>query len=465
MALIRETGQAQGHRVPPQDVALEMAMLGGIMLSPSRYKLVSEFMVRDAFYIDGHAIIWDMMGRLWKRGTPCDNVAVLSELRGLQLVDKVGGSGVIMAMLNQVPTGANVEHHARKIMEKYQLREVIRACTESVEKAYAQGMALDDLLDFTEETVLTACRRTHNTTSDVIGKTITVVVDDLNRRLSELGTDKQTSPFVGLPTGMHELDDRLCGLHPGQLYILAADPGEGKSSLALNWSYHQAVELGRPVGWISLEMSNWTLSERLIAQGCYWREHLDSHTVGTPQLKKLELTQGEIQLVQQAGERLRDVPIHVCDRQNMTIGMIKHEARTMHAKHGIRCLTVDYLTLVQLMGLYRRPDMEITEWCRQLRGLGKELGIPVVLLSQLTRQKGNRNKRPTLSDLAESAGVERNADCVLFIWDEGKKIDPRTGLDQRTLIIAKNRNGPRGDVPILWYPEATKFLTDANFDL
>lgn len=465
MALIRETGQVQGDRVPPQSVEIEMCVLGGIMIDPRQYRPASEIIDRNTFYLESHAIVWDMFGRLHKRGIPCDQRSVLSELRGMQLTEKVGGSGVIMAMVNTVPTGANVQYHARKIQEVYQLRQLIRGCTEVIEKSYAGAMLLDDILDFAEETVLTACRRSHRISSRQIGEGIAAVIDDLTRRMQEFGPFVKGSvpQFKGLRTGMPELDDVLCGLKAGQLYIVAADPGDGKSSLALNWSYAQAYEMGLPVGWISMEMSEWTLSQRLLAQGTYRSDYLNLSVVPSTRVEKLDLTDDEYNLVLETGTQLRDIPIHVCDRQNMTIGMIKHELREQHAKYGIRAAYVDYLTLIQSMGREPRYDREVTDWCRQLRALAAELGIPIILLSQLTREKSQRNKRPHLSNLAESAGVERNADCVIFIWDEGKGVDAKTGLDQRTLIVAKNRGGPRGDQPVLWYPEATRFIPHSHF--
>ncbi|MDQ3023008.1 MAG: AAA family ATPase, partial [bacterium] len=273
MALARESIQPYGDRVPPQNVELEMCVLGAIMLEPrSAYNVAADFVHRDSFYLDGHGVIFELMTDLSRRGIPPDSVAVLDALRSQQLIDKVGGSGVIMAMLNAVPTAANVEYHARMVAEKAHLRDLIRGCTEIVEEAYKQERPLDQLLDFAETKIMRLNTRSNLGEFIPIGTVLREYWDKLGERetkLQEMRASGIAHPKLpsGLSTGYVDLDEITGGLRDSELTIIAARPSVGKTALALNFAHNMAVENNVPVAVFSLEMGNEQLAERLLCLG------------------------------------------------------------------------------------------------------------------------------------------------------------------------------------------------------
>jgi replicative DNA helicase len=489
MALPRDDSSiypaSQGiDRTPPQNIELEMSVLGGIMLEPKdAFPLVQDLLSRDSFYWEGHAVVFDVMADLHRQGIPPDSVAVLDALRGRQLLEKAGGSGVVLGMLNSVPTAANVEYHARRVSEKAYLRQLIRACTRVIEDCYRQELPLDEVLDRAESSILQLSA--HSGTKEFVSISevlrdymdqLSVRVDELERQRAEGVTNPRVS--VGLGTGFLDLDKLTGGLRPSELTIIAARPSMGKTALALNFAHHMALKEEAPVGIFSLEMGVEQLAERLLCIGTKYTSGGRVRGISTTQLLNPNLTDQEWTVLQQSYEHLSSAPIYIDDSSVLSVGALKSKVRRLHATHGVRCVIVDYLQLMTAGG-YSGGDnrvQEVSEISRGLKQVARELKIPVIALSQLSRAVESRTiKKPVLSDLRESGAIEQDADVVMFIhrpdyYDEKKAEQVRTGpvdYDQFTLpeaeiIVAKNRNGPTGVAKTLFFKEITRFLDESR---
>lgn len=464
--------------MPPQNVELEMAVLGGIMLEPQEaYPLAADMLSRDSFYLDGHGILFEIMGELFHRGIPPDAQSVLDELRARSLLERVGGSGVVMGMLNAVPTAANVEYHARKIGEKAQLRAVIRGCTKVIEEAYKQELTVERILDIAESTVLQLSQR--NTSGEFlpIAQVLQEYWEKLSDRDEELARLREQgidNPRIstGLPTGFADLDEKTNGLRASELSIIAARPSVGKTALALNFAHNLAVEQGLPTALFSLEMGAEQLAERML---CIGSKHISGGRIkgiGSHRLQNPDLDASEWSILTKSYQRLSASPLYIDDSSYLTISMLKSKCRRLAAHYGVRCIVIDYLQLMSGAGNTDNRVQEVSEISRGLKQIARELKIPVIALSQLSRQVTQRtSKRPQLSDLRESGSIEQDADVVMFIHRDDyyedktdKPTSPAGGeyhpemMPVTEIIVAKNRNGPTGVVKLLWFPEITRFL-------
>jgi replicative DNA helicase len=486
MALQRDGGGSfalQGlDRTPPQNVELEMAVLGGIMLEPKdAYPLVRDFLSRDSFYLEGHALIFDVMGDLHRQGIPPDSVAVLDALRSRQLLDKVGGSGVVLGMLNCVPTAANVEHHARKVAEKAYLRQLIRSCTRVIEDCHRQELPLEEVLDRAEASILALSSLGGSKEFVSIAEVLRNYMEQLSERVDELDRQRAAGVekprvSVGIETGFLDLDRMSGGLRNSELTIVAARPSMGKTALALNFAHNMAVGAGIPVGIFSLEMGVEQLAERLLCIGTKYTWQGRVRGISTTRLLNPDLSDQEWNVLQSSYERLSNAPIYIDDSSVLSVGALKSKVRRLHSQHGIKCVIVDYLQLMTAGSYGDNRVQEVSEISRGLKQVARELRIPVVALSQLSRAVESRTtKKPQLSDLRESGAIEQDADVVMFIhrpdyYDEKK---PGQGADnanydalsipEAEIIVAKNRNGPTGVARTLFFKEITRFLDESRY--
>ncbi|MCB1215862.1 replicative DNA helicase [bacterium] len=479
MAVYRDDNiQEHVHdRTPPQNVDLEMCVLGAIMLEPKEaYPLAADYLSRDSFYLDGHGIIYELMGELFNRGIPPDSVAVLDELRSRGQMERVGGSAVVMGMLNSVPTAANVEYHARKVSEKGHLRKLIRTCTEIVDECYRQELSLEQVIDRAEAGILKMSTNSGRARMDAISEVLREYWEKLSERDEELRRRRNAgehSPKIsaGLPTGFRDLDSMIGGLRESELLILAARPSMGKSALALNFMHNVSVLNSIPTAIFSLEMGADQMAERLMTQGTMYTRHNRIQGVSSGRLQNPDLSDLEWNVLTQSYNKLVAAPIYIDDSSVLTIGMLKSKARRLYTQYGIRCIIVDYLQLMS--GPNSGGDnrvQEVSEISRGLKQIARELRIPVIALSQLSRQVESRtSKKPQLSDLRESGAIEQDADIVMFIhrddYYQEKTQDfsvdadyDRHTLPDADLIVAKNRNGPTGLVKMRFFKEITRFL-------
>jgi replicative DNA helicase len=480
MAVPRDLAQVL-DRTPPQNVDLEMCVLGAIMLEPREaYAVASDFLTEESFYLDGHGLIFRLMGELYHRGIPPDAVALIDELRARNLLEKAGGTGVVMGMLNSVPTAASVEYHAKKVAEKAHLRQLIRGCTEIVEEAYRQELPVDEVMDRAERMILQLSERSVQSEFVSVADALQVYMDKLSDRadkLKQMRAEGVANPRLpgGLPSGFNDLDDMTGGLRDSELTIIAARPSVGKTSLGLNMVHHMAVRENIPVALFSLEMGTEQLAERLLSMGT---KYTDPQTqslrgVSSVSFQNPELSAEEWTVLGKSYEQLTASKIYLDDSSLLTIRMLKSKARRLYAHYGVRCIIVDYLQLMTGSSGADGRVQEVSEISRGLKQIARELKIPVIALSQLSRQVESRTtKKPQLSDLRESGSIEQDADVVMFIhrpdyYEEKKgKGTGRADRHQDTLLdveimVAKNRNGPTGSVDLHFFPEITRFLNKA----
>lgn len=459
-------------RTPPQNVELEMCVLGAIMLEPKAgYPLAADLLRPTDFYLDGHEKIFRLMGELHDRGIPPDAGSMLDELRARgSLLDKVGGSGVLMGMLNSVPTAANLEWHAQKVAEKSKFRTLIRTCTKIVEDCYMQEKPLGDVLDSARfaleqlEAMGTDFDVTH--IADAIEQTVSTVRERAAERQRQLDEGVR-SPQVGevVRTGFYALDDLLGGgLRKKRLTILAARPGEGKSALALNIADYAAGRDGHPVLLFSMEMGLDEIAERYTAMQTMHQEVVaggyQAAGISAQRLAAGNVNTSEIELVERGLARIRNTPIFICDRGTLRISDIRPRTARAIRQLGIELVIVDYLQLITPAIGSRAGNKvaDVTEISRGLKLLGQDFNVPVLALSQLSRQTEMRqNKRPQLSDLRESGAIEQDANSVVFIWRLPDK-DQDLGLPKFQLLVDKNRGGPTGHVNVRWHGATTRFL-------
>ncbi len=458
-----------------------MCVLGGIMLHPKEaYSVAADYLSRDSFYLDGHGIIFELMGELSSRGIPPDSEMVRDELRSRGLLEKVGGANAVLSMLNAVPTAANVEYHARKVAEKAHLRALIRACTQIVEECYRQELPLEQVLDQAESAVLQLSTSSVQSEFTELSAVLVSYWEELSERSDELSRrraagEKDPRISVGLPTGFHDLDRMTGGLRDSELTIIAARPSMGKTALGLNMVHNMTVKHGIPVALFSLEMGVEQLAERLLCMGSKYWEQSRIRGVSTTMLQNPELNQAQWTVLTEAYNRLLTSPVYLDDSSLLSIQMLKSKVRRLVANYGVRCIIVDYLQLMQSSTPTDNRVQEVSEISRGLKQIARELKMPVVALSQLSRKTTAReSKLPQLSDLRDSGAIEQDADVVMFIHREDyygeKKRAPlgepdfdQMSLPEADIIVAKNRNGPTDTVRMRWFPHITRFLDASRF--
>ncbi len=467
------------ERTPPQNVELEQCVLGAVMIEPKdAFPAVSDVLSPDSFYLDGHGLIFELMGELYYRGIPPDSIAVLDELRSRGQLERVGGSAYVMALLNQVATAANVEYHAKKVAEKAHLRSLIRACTQTIEECYRQELPLEQVLDQAESSILQlsthSAGREFMPIADVL-QGYWEKLDERDQQLRERRLAGEANPRIasGLPTGFTDLDIMTGGLRASELTIIAARPSMGKTALALNMMHNVAVKHRIPCALFSLEMGAQQLAERMLCMGTKSWDNQRLMGVSSNRLQNPDLSDREWNLLTQSYENLVQAPIYIDDSSLLSAQMLKSKARRMYSHHKVQLIIVDYLQLMS-GGNSENRVQEVSEISRGLKQISRELKIPVVALSQLSRQVESRqSKKPQLSDLRESGAIEQDADVVMFIhrpdyYEDKQPVRQSDGsydqytLPEAQLIVAKNRNGPTGTAEMYFYPEITRFLDKAG---
>jgi len=475
MALVRDQ-VVTAERVPPQSVELEMCVLGAIMLEPREaYNVARDYLSRESFYLDGHGIIFELMGELTSQGVPPDSIAVLDALRSRGLLERVGGSGVVMGMLNSVPTAASIEYHSKLVSEKAQRRSLIRGCTHIIEEAYKQELQLDNLMDLAESTILQLSAATGGSEFIHIKDVLRDYWEKLGSRYEELErrrAEGETNPRIhsGLPTGFVNLDHITGGLRESELTIIAARPSMGKTALALNFAHNLAVKNRIPVAMFSLEMGAEQLAERLLCIGSKYEQGGRIKGIASNRLHSPDLDDHEWSVLAKSYNNLAEAPLYLDDSSLLTINMLKSKARRLCALYKVSVIVVDYLQLMSGGGNNYSDNrvQEVSEISRGLKQIARELKLPVIALSQLSRAVESRtSKRPHLSDLRESGAIEQDADVVMFIHrpdyyeekkDRGAADYSEALLPDAEIIVAKNRNGPTDTARMLWFKEITRFL-------
>ncbi len=428
----------------PRNIEAEEALLGSLLIDPDVISHVANVVAPEDFYLARHCEIYDVIRTLFDQGDPVDFVTVTEELERRDKLEEVGGRSYITSLVNTVPTAINAFQYAQIVQEKSTLRHLISAAGEIARKAYDDSQEVGDVVNDAEKLIFAISERRLEQDLVAISDVVPKVIDDIKTLHQRRGA------VMGVATGFHLLDTMLGGLQPSDLIVLAARPGMGKTSLALNIALHAAKHNGAQIAFFSLEMSREQLVQRLLAQ----EAHLDSQQLRMGRLYH----EDEWARLEQAAEILRTCRIYIDDTAALSPFELRTKARRLHAEYGLDMIVVDYM---QLMHGGRRSEnrvQEISFISRTMKQLARELRVPVMALSQLSRQVENRaDKHPQLSDLRESGSIEQDADLVLFIYREGKYNKESDRAHIAEIVVAKHRNGPTGSVDLFFDEKYTEF--------
>lgn len=445
-------------RVPPQNIEAEQAVLGAMLLEREAIAKVMEKLRSEDFYREAHKVIFNAMLELYNRNEAVDLVTVTEVLKKNGKLEDVGGIAYVTSLANSVPTAANVVYHAGIVEEKSILRQLVRSATEIAELGYEGSEDVSDIIDSAEKKILDISNRKKDTDFVPINN----IVMDSFKDLEALMNNK--NGLTGLPTGFVDFDNLTSGLHGSDFIILAARPSMGKTALSLNIVQNVAIRSGKQtdgkpkvVAFFSLEMSKEQLVQRMLCA----EANIDSQRLRIGELRDEDW----IQLIQTA-DSLSAAQIYIDDTAGITAMEMRSSARRLKAEHGLDLIVVDYLQLMQGSGkrnLSGDRQQEVSEISRSLKALARELNVPIIALSQLSRSVESRQvKRPMLSDLRESGSLEQDADIVMFLYREDYYNPETENKNITELIVAKHRNGPVGTVNLFFHKQFTKFVSLAK---
>ncbi|OGM21092.1 replicative DNA helicase [Candidatus Woesebacteria bacterium RIFCSPHIGHO2_01_FULL_38_9] len=425
-------------RIPPHSPEAEESVLGALLLDKDAVIAIAEFLKSSDFYDDRHSSIYECAVELYEERIPIDVLTISERLKKRKVLKQIGGVSYLVELANKVPTAAHVEHYGRIVKDAATKRSLMTAASKLVELSMDDGLAADELLDRAESEVF-AITQKH------VKKAFTAVRDALAEsfdRLDEL--HKQAEGLRGMPTGFKDLDDTLAGLQKSNLIILASRPGIGKTTFALNVAQNLAVKHKRPVGFFSLEMSKEELVDRLL---------VGQADIDAWRLKTGKLTEDDFTKLSNAMGELAEAPIFIDDTPALSILEMRTKARRLQVESGVDLLIVDYLQLARARQLENRVQ-EVSEISQGLKNLARELKVPVLAVSQLSRAVEQRGeKRPQLADLRESGSIEQDADVVMFLWREDEENFENINLD-----VAKHRNGPLRSLKMTFKGDRLKFF-------
>ena len=432
-------------RMPPASIEAEQAVLGAMLSKPDAVTIAAEELSADDFYRETHRLIFEAMMELKERTEPVDLVTLTEQLKKADKLAKIGGIPALSLIANSVPTAANVHYHARIVHEKAQLRSLINAATEIAGAAYESADEVEDIMDSAEKRILQVASGKRSKDFVPLQDILLDTLEQIDLRYNNKGS------ITGLPTGFTELDHLTAGLQKSDLILVAARPSMGKTAFTLNIAAHVVLRAKEPVAFFSLEMSKEQLVQRLLCS----EGRIDSQRLRVGELEEKEW--GD--LIDTAN-RLSAAPLYIDDTPGITVMELRSKARRLKAEHGLSLIVIDYLQLMQGRASKSGDNrqQEISEISRSLKALARELNVPVIALSQLSRSVESRQiKRPMLSDLRESGSLEQDADIVMFLYREDY-YDPETENKNITeVIIAKHRNGPVDTVDLTFLKQFTKF--------
>ncbi|MDI6641155.1 MAG: replicative DNA helicase [Elusimicrobiota bacterium] len=437
-------------KVPPQSIEAEMAVLGSMIIEKEAVAKALEIIDEQHFYRDTHRRIFRIIKRLYLENIPIDTVSIIEELKRENILLDVGGAAYIAQLINTVSTAANVEYYAKAVYEKAILRQLIHAGTQIVEAGYKATDKPEALLDKAEQIIFSIARlrdsQGFSPARDLVQSTL--------ERIESLMTDRKN--VTGLSTGFTELDNMTSGLQPSNLIIVAGRPSMGKTSFCMNIVANVAIRNKLPVGIFSLEMSKDELMFRLICSEAWANAH---------EVRRGVIAKNKWPSITTAADRIYNAQIYVDDTPNLSALEVRMRARRLVSQlqaegKKLAVIVIDYLQLLRATEKAESRQQEISEISRALKALSKELQIPVVAVSQLSRKPEERGRegRPQLSDLRESGALEQDADLVIFIYrPEIYKPDDRELEGKANIIVAKQRNGPTGDIEMMFFKEFTRF--------
>lgn len=432
-----------GMRTPPQDLDAEESILGGMMLSKDAIADVVETLRGEDFYKPANETIYEVILDLYARGEPADAVTVANALQKAGSLARVGGATYLHTLIASVPTAANAGYYAQIVRERAMLRKLVEAGTRIVQMGYDAEGDTDDLVNRAQTEIYQVTER--RTAEDYVrlGEIMEHTANEIER-MGEHGDDT-----VGVPTGFTEFDNLTNGLHPGQMIVIAARPGVGKSTLALDMARSAAIAARQCTVIFSLEMGKQELSMRLL-----------SAESGVPlqNLRRGEVSEQDWTTLAAKMSRMHDAPLYIDDSPNMALTEIRAKCRRLKQQHDLQLIVIDYLQLMSSGKRVESRQQEVSEFSRSLKLLAKELEVPVIALSQLNRSSEQRtDKRPMISDLRESGSIEQDADMVLLIHREDMYDPESPHAGEADIIVAKHRNGPTGEIKVAFQGARSRF--------
>ena len=438
---------SEDFRILPHDLVAEQSVLGAVFISPETMISLADELTPDDFYKPANKIVFKTMLSLLEKGEPIDATTMVSALTNQGDISNIGGINYVVELVNSTPTSKNVEHYAKLVKEKATLRKVIADLSDSLSSAYQGDVSIGDIIAKTEKSLI-------NISNQNAGTGFRNVADILDTHMQIVETRSQTDGFVtGISTGFIGLDKITTGLHEDNLIILAARPAMGKTALALNIAKHVAVKENKLTVIFSLEMGAEDLIERMVAsEGMVPGYHLKTGNLSTDEWRRLVNAQSN----------LYDAPIFVDDTAGIRISEIRSKARKLAQEMGgLGVIIIDYLQLITGSKGENRQQI-VSEISRELKILAKDLKVPVIALSQLSRAVEQRqDKRPMLADLRESGSIEQDADIVAFLYRDAyyqkEQADSQEANNVTELILEKNRHGSLGTVKLYFHKEYTKF--------
>ena len=443
--------ETSGPQMVPHSRESEEAVIGAVLINPEAYYDVAQFLQQDDFYIHRNQWIWQAFISLHDRNEAIDFVTVTEELDQMGHLADIGGAAYITKLINNVPSSLHAEAYGRRVEETAIRRRMLSAANKIAKLAYEENLSLDTVMDDSEKAVFNVSER--RLTRDL--QPIRIVLSDYFDRIEELS--QRDDALVGVPTGFFDIDKMLGGLQPSDLLIIAGRPGMGKTGFLLSALKNAALTHKKHVAVFSLEMSNEQLVQRLIAQ---------ETGIDSTRLRSGKLSPDEWLLFTQAIEVLTDTHIFLDDTPALTPLQLRTKCRRLHLEYKLDLIVVDYL---QLMGGDMRSNnrvQEVSEISRNMKILARELNVPVLAAAQLSRAVEQRSdKRPVLSDLRESGSLEQDADIVMFIYRPEVYEEDTALKNLAEIIIAKHRNGPTGDVQLVFRKNLAKFENAATRDI
>ncbi|MDD4359423.1 MAG: replicative DNA helicase [Syntrophaceticus sp.] len=433
------------ERTPPHNLEAEQAVLGALLLAPDSFSVVSEILWPESFYGEGHRQIYSTLKEMAESGRPIDLLTVTEELQHRELLDKVGGAAYLAELAGAVPSAVNAGYYASIVADKGLLRALINTCAQLATRGYDDGADSEYLLDDAERMIMDLSQKRVSKSYRSIRELLVEVLEKIEQLCQKKGG------VTGIPTGFTELDKYTSGLQPSDLILLAARPSMGKTALGLNIAQNMAVKHGIPVGIFSLEMSGDQVAQRLLsAESLVDQQRLRTGFLGEEDWPRLL----------KAATKLSEAPIYIDDTPAISLLELRSKARRLKLEYGVGMLMIDYLQLMQAGKRTENRVQEISEISRFLKALARELDVPVLALSQLSRaveQRGG-DRKPILSDLRESGSLEQDSDVVMFIYRDEYYNDDSEDKGIADIIISKQRNGPTGTIQLAFLKEFTKFV-------
>lgn len=425
-------------KIPPQSIEAEQSVLGSLLIDKDAIVKIAENLKPDHFYRQQHSDIYRAILTLYEKRIPTDIVTVTDELKRIKRYDEVGGAGYLSTLVNSVPTSAHIEHYSQLVKDRATKRFLISTAAKITEEAFEEDTEVKDLLDMSEQALFGISQENLHQNFVPLKDTLAKSFD----RLDEL--HKKGSGLRGVATGFTDLDKKLSGMQDSNLIILASRPSVGKTTLAINIAQHIATREKIPVGLFSLEQSKEQLVDLMLAS----QADVDAWKITTGNLEE-----DDFEKISEAMGELAEAPIYIDDTPGISVMEMRTKARRLQMESEIKLLVVDYLQLVRGRNLENRVQ-EVSEISQALKNLARELDIPVMALSQLSRAVESRQaKIPQLADLRESGSIEQDADVVMFLYRE----DPED-VENVTLSVAKHRNGPIGEINLKFIGEKRRFF-------